>query len=413
MLEEEKRENNKIEEGNKIKERTREEKNRTAYKVVNETLLREHAFWSKEPLGKKQTDFKDSKKEQTTTKDAQQKIVVDGAPGRDTSELSLRTVEIPSELSSVTALLMNHYIEDSTASFSLQYSQEFLKWQLSSPSVFPGWNVGMYDGSELVGFISAAAINIRIKESRPKTAVVNFLCIHKEYRKRRLAPVLIKEVTRRVNEEGIYTALFTSGEKLPYIFTRSRYYHKILRKGDLVESGFCHPEDVSNITKDMLSQDSPTVHFRKAADSDLPHIFEMYCDKYSKMDISANYTYEQFEYYVYNRDRVSDLLISDDGSEFVSIFYLDTRSAKTDSRIKTAYLSYHNMKNGTGSMLGLVDYLLKMDECDVLNALEIEHNTESLLRSVGFIKGDGVINYYLFNWDTEIIPACRNSFITS
>lgn len=33
---------------------------------------------------------------------------------------------------------------------------------------------------------------------------INFLCVHKKLRSKRLAPVLIKEITRRVNKVGIF-----------------------------------------------------------------------------------------------------------------------------------------------------------------------------------------------------------------
>ncbi len=37
-----------------------------------------------------------------------------------------------------------------------------------------------------------------------KTVEINFLCVHKKLRAKRLAPVLIKEVTRRVNKMGVW-----------------------------------------------------------------------------------------------------------------------------------------------------------------------------------------------------------------
>jgi glycylpeptide N-tetradecanoyltransferase len=42
-------------------------------------------------------------------------------------------------------------------------------------------------------------------------AEINFLCVHKKLRSHRLAPVLIKEVTRRVNKRNIWQAVYTSG----------------------------------------------------------------------------------------------------------------------------------------------------------------------------------------------------------
>ncbi len=44
-------------------------------------------------------------------------------------------------------------------------------------------------------------------EKKIKMAEINFLCVHKKVRQHRLAPVLIKEVTRRVNLRNIWQAV--------------------------------------------------------------------------------------------------------------------------------------------------------------------------------------------------------------
>jgi len=43
-------------------------------------------------------------------------------------------------------------------------------------------------------------------DDEPSVVEVNFLCVHKKLRSKRLAPVLIKEITRRVNVCGIFQA---------------------------------------------------------------------------------------------------------------------------------------------------------------------------------------------------------------
>ena len=40
-----------------------------------------------------------------------------------------------------------------------------------------------------------------------KMAEINFLCVLKKLRSHRLAPVLIKEITRRVHEKNIWQAV--------------------------------------------------------------------------------------------------------------------------------------------------------------------------------------------------------------
>ena len=48
-----------------------------------------------------------------------------------------------------------------------------------------------------------------------KMVEINFLCVHKKLRAKRVAPVLIREITRRVNQEGIFQAVYTAGVVLP------------------------------------------------------------------------------------------------------------------------------------------------------------------------------------------------------
>ena len=44
---------------------------------------------------------------------------------------------------------------------------------------------------------------------------INFLCVHKKLRSKRVAPVLIREITRRVHLQGLFQAVYTAGVVLP------------------------------------------------------------------------------------------------------------------------------------------------------------------------------------------------------
>lgn len=56
------------------------------------------------------------------------------------------------------------------------------------------------------------------------------LCV----RTKRLAPVLIKEITRRVNLLGIWQAVYTAGIVLPKPIAKCRYYHRSLNVKKLI-----------------------------------------------------------------------------------------------------------------------------------------------------------------------------------
>ncbi len=48
----------------------------------------------------------------------------------------------------------------------------------------------------------------------------NFLCIHKKFRLKRLTPILIVELYRRVNLNGIFQGVNTAGVLLPGVVSK-------------------------------------------------------------------------------------------------------------------------------------------------------------------------------------------------
>ena len=74
------------------------------------------------------------------------------------------------------------------------YSKEFLKWALHPPGYTKDWHVAIRVKAtqKLVAFISAVPSLTQVKGQKVSMVDINFLCIHKKLRSKRLAPVLIK-----------------------------------------------------------------------------------------------------------------------------------------------------------------------------------------------------------------------------
>merc|ERR1740131_250604 len=77
-------------------------------------------------------------------------------------------------------------------------------------------------------------------EKTKRMVEINFLCVHKKMRSKRVAPVLIREITRRVNATGIFQAVYTAGVVLPKPVATCRYWHRSLNPKKLVEVKFSH-----------------------------------------------------------------------------------------------------------------------------------------------------------------------------
>ena len=83
---------------------------------------------------------------------------------------------------------------DLTTLCRFNYSREFLRWALHPPGYRSDWHIGIRvaDSKKLVAFISAVPSLMNARDKIVKMVDINFLCIHKKLRSKRLAPVLIK-----------------------------------------------------------------------------------------------------------------------------------------------------------------------------------------------------------------------------
>ena len=75
-----------------------------------------------------------------------------------------------------------------------KYSREFLQWALQPPGFRQDWHIGVRacKTKRLVGFITGVPATLRVRTNTISMAEINFLCVHKKLRSKRLAPVLIK-----------------------------------------------------------------------------------------------------------------------------------------------------------------------------------------------------------------------------
>ena len=137
-------------------------------------------------------------------------------------------------------LLTENYVEDDDACFRFDYKVPFLRWALNPPDYYKNWMVGVRGGkaNKLFGFIAGIPVRVSVNGKEVTMCEINFLCVHKKLRAKKLAPVLIKEITRRVNCEEIWQAIYTAGITIPTPFSGATYYHRSINLKKLVETRF-------------------------------------------------------------------------------------------------------------------------------------------------------------------------------
>lgn len=140
-------------------------------------------------------------------------------------------------------MLRDNYVEDSDMMFRFKYSVPFMRWALLGPGYIKEWHVGIkvIKTQKLVGFITGIPVQAVVNGIKIPMAEINFLCVHKKLRTKRMAPVLIKEVTRRVNLKNIWQAIYTAGKYIPSPFAECLYHHRSLNPKKLIEVIYTYP----------------------------------------------------------------------------------------------------------------------------------------------------------------------------
>jgi glycylpeptide N-tetradecanoyltransferase len=161
----------------------------------------EHRFWYTQPIIKPGVEVTEGPIDPPKTVDEIQKTPYALPGGWEWVSIDVRDAK---QLTELFELLRDNYVEDTDASFRFRYSPEFLLWALTPPGYFPDWHVGVRNRKTgaLEASITGIPANLRVHSAAMRLCEINFLCVAKRLRSKRLAPVLIKEVTRRVNLTG-------------------------------------------------------------------------------------------------------------------------------------------------------------------------------------------------------------------
>ncbi|MCJ1394225.1 glycylpeptide N-tetradecanoyltransferase [Xylographa bjoerkii] len=337
------------------------------------------------------------------------------------------------ELHEVHELLSGHYVEDDDATFRLTYSVSFLNWALKSPGWQKEWHVGVrvIKSKKLVAFISGVPVALRVRSRVLKSTEINFLCVHKKLRSKRLAPVLIEEVTRRCYLLGIYQAIYTAGIVLPKPVSSCRYLHRSLDWLKLYEVGFSPlPQNSTKfrqITRNHLPSATAVAGLRPMQKRDVGQVKRLLERYLKRFAMAPEYSEDEVEHWLVHdetttADQVIWTYVVEDPknhkiTDFFSFYILESAIIGNPkyNTVRAAYLFYYAteaafdkdekvLKERLNALILDALTLAKRFNFDVFNALTLLDNP-LFLESQKFGLGDGQLHFYLYNYRTMPIPG--------
>lgn len=248
-------------------------------------------------------------------------------------------------------------------------------------------------------------------------AEINFLCVHKSLRAKRLATVLIKEVTRRVNKHDIWQALYTAGVLIPLPISKTTYWHRSLNPKKLVDVGFSSLPANTPMARYVkllkLPSELSIKGIRPMVKKDVKAVHELLGEHLKRYEVHLHFSPQEVEHFLVPRQGVIDSYVVENPetgkiTDFISYYHLPSTILKHEvHKVLNVAYSYYNVAT-SHSLLELMRnalILAKQKDFDVFNALDIMEN-EQYLKELKFGIGDGNLHYYLYNWRVpELKPA--------
>ena len=371
---------------------------------------RDHRFWKTQPVPQKVTELEHTQigplevKGLKDVKTEPYKLPAD-------FEWCLLDWENEEVVEECYVLLRDNYVEDDDAMFRFDYSKDFLKWALMPPGWHREWQLGVRQVSnkKILAMITGTPALISAAEIDAKMAEINFLCVHKKLRSKRLAPVLIKEITRRVNLMNVWQAIYTAGVEIPTPIGVAKYWHRSLNPRKLLDIGFSMlhgRQTIQRLNRLLQVPDEVTTPgWRPLQEKDVPQVKQLlrtYLRKF-KLHVQFESNEEVAHYFLPRYEVVSSYVVEDKKgkiTDFASFYHLYSSVIRNPKHktLRAAY-SYYNVP-GSLSLQDLFSNLLieaNQQKCDVFNALDLMENLPCF-EPLKFGIGDGNLHYYLYNF---------------
>ena len=365
---------------------------------------KEHKFWNNTPMMKPKEVVKEVNDYIVDPQSILKTVSYEKLSLLSQFEWSDIDIEDPKQLEELYVHLRDNFGEDSDTLFRFNYHKEFLMWSLNTSKRRKELHIGVrvVSNKKLVAFIAGIPTLLTIHGKNVPLVEIDYLCINKKLRGKRLAPILIQEVTRRVYLIQMFSAIYTFREDRMKPICKATYWHRFLDIEKCLDTKFFIPR--KETTKEQyirlykLEDKSSTEDksIRLIDKNNINIAYNLYLKYISKLDISVCFTLEEFTERILPIKNVIYSYISEDNTTFFSFFCVSSTvlTPCKYTEIRSAHLYYHNE---ISNIMKDVLIIAKREGFDVFTTLDIMDN-EKFLKENKFASSEVDLKYYLYNW---------------
>ena len=315
-------------------------------------------------------------------------------------------VDDAQQLSELSAFLNRNYVEASNgaSSFSIQVSPAYLAWCLATPGRLPkdDGHIGIRARGKLMGFLAGTPTPTLFQRRPMDLFVLNFLCVHRKLRGKRMLPVLVNEAIRMAMLHDIPIGIYTSAVRPHEPVATCTYHQRVLDAEAVAASGFAD-RGALRFMQVAPPSSSRVSGMRPMTEADVPRVAELLraqctdqqptvCPAWRDDDDARRLlplSGVLHSYVVAGADGVA--------TDFISFYEV---VLKTQSIALRAAHQYYHAAGRTALMHLMNDALMLASRagCHVYNALDIG-DTSRCFALLGFLPGSP-INYLMTNIST-------------
>ena len=354
-------------------------------------IKKEYKFWDtqlvpkfSENISNKLGPIKNEIKEEDIPKQPEE------LPEKD-MEWVLIDINKEGELEKIYNFLIKNYYEDKD--FIEQYSLDFLKWQFSPIENNPHKNIllSIQKNGKIIAFFSGLPLKLSVYGKTILTYNISFLCIDINYRNKRLAEYMFKEMFRRTYLEKVFQNIFVSKLLIPRPFAECTYYYAEVK---------------STIKKFKINKKKFFNKFRLMEKKDVKGVCKLISNSQKKFKIYSIFSEEEIEHlFIPIKDVIYSFVKEDKNNiitDFTSFYVIN---AKIDGINEKWCYIYFNIATSITSEKLFENSLILAEQCGIDYYIGNSiNNYENILKKYKFNSNleDGDLSenhkYYFHNF---------------
>jgi glycylpeptide N-tetradecanoyltransferase len=308
--------------------------------------------------------------------------------------MNIVTIDINDDLM---ILLNNNYVQSKTDNYKYVYSKEFITWYLN---IYPSSIMGIYDNNMLVAMITGRIVPTMLNNVEKQIAEISFLCVHRDYRNKKLCPLLISTIEAKMMEMGADEAIFSTHYNMGKPLCGINHMLRVINPRKLVSVGYLRCDTTIEKLEYHYRVEpvkNKNKRLERITENNIELAFELYKKWYSNMTIHTNYTLELFKQVILSNNIIGYLLYDRDNViDMISYYIIPSNVTRRNILMNDGYIyHYTNNSNCMHKMISLLLFNEKdnIDTLCIMNTMGLDKNDFEDLK---FVPTTSDYNYYLF-----------------